>query len=284
MTHETALRSAALFYCAAFALGACGKAAGSTTHGHSNRHLRRRIADSTRHTFNGEIGGVGSRHTGFHRRLAALRCLGIRVVVPCVAMALLDARRRPPERVVDPDTPIIVNGHNATQFGLLLPAPEVQIPVAEGRTPSWRTAVDGITAALPNSETLLVMGETGTGKFTLLTELYHSVQSGGRSVTFDAADSSADSYENAEVALSGLASRVRVRVREWPIRSVGVAQCPPERASGWVRRRPPGWGRGPRGPRCLDPTHGRGRPSAGWPDLAARAEPSRDRRSGSRRR
>ena len=79
---------------------------------------------------------------------------------------------------------------------------EVRTPVAEGRTPSWRAAVDEITVALGKGETLLVMGETGTGKFTLLTELYHSVQSGGRSVTFDAADISASSYEDAEVALS----------------------------------------------------------------------------------
>jgi transcriptional regulator of acetoin/glycerol metabolism len=78
---------------------------------------------------------------------------------------------------------------------------EVHTPVAEGRTASWRAAVDGITVALRNRETLLVMGETGTGKFTLLTELYHSVQTGGRSLTFDAADISADSYEDAEVAL-----------------------------------------------------------------------------------
>jgi transcriptional regulator of acetoin/glycerol metabolism len=79
---------------------------------------------------------------------------------------------------------------------------EVRTPVAEGRTPSWRAAVDGITVALRNGEALLVMGETGTGKFTLLTELYHSVQTGGRCVTFDAADISASSYEDAEVALS----------------------------------------------------------------------------------
>jgi len=79
--------------------------------------------------------------------------------------------------------------------------PMVDAPVAEGRTPAWRAAVDGITAAVRGSETLLVMGETGTGKFTLLTEIYHSVQPGGRSLNFAARDISSDSYDDAEVAL-----------------------------------------------------------------------------------
>jgi transcriptional regulator of acetoin/glycerol metabolism len=79
--------------------------------------------------------------------------------------------------------------------------PAVDAPIAEGRTPAWRAAVDGIAAAVRNGETLLVMGETGTGKFTLLTEVYHSVQPGGRSLNFEAARISSSSYEDAEVAL-----------------------------------------------------------------------------------
>jgi transcriptional regulator of acetoin/glycerol metabolism len=83
--------------------------------------------------------------------------------------------------------------------------PAVRSSAAEGRTPSWRAAVDGIAAALRNRETLLVMGETGTGKFTLLTELYHSVQPGGRSLNFAARNISSDSYDEAEVALNATA-------------------------------------------------------------------------------
>jgi transcriptional regulator of acetoin/glycerol metabolism len=79
--------------------------------------------------------------------------------------------------------------------------PLVDTPVAEGRTPAWRAAVDGIAAAVRDRATLLVMGETGTGKFTLLTEVYHSVQPGGRSLNFAAGDISSSSYEDAEVAL-----------------------------------------------------------------------------------
>jgi transcriptional regulator of acetoin/glycerol metabolism len=84
---------------------------------------------------------------------------------------------------------------------LLKPRPLVDTPVIEGRTPAWRTAVEGITEAVRDRATLLVMGETGTGKFSLLTEVYHSVQPGGRSLNFAAADISAESYEDAEVAL-----------------------------------------------------------------------------------
>jgi transcriptional regulator of acetoin/glycerol metabolism len=83
--------------------------------------------------------------------------------------------------------------------------PAVRLSAAEGRTPSWRAAVDGIAAALRDHETLLVMGETGTGKFTLLTELYHSVQPGGRSLNFAARNISSGSYDEAEVALNATA-------------------------------------------------------------------------------
>jgi transcriptional regulator of acetoin/glycerol metabolism len=79
--------------------------------------------------------------------------------------------------------------------------PLVDAPIAEGRTPAWRAAVDGIAAALRDRQTLLVMGETGTGKFTVLTEIYHSVQPGGRSLNFAAKYISSDSYDDAEVAL-----------------------------------------------------------------------------------
>jgi transcriptional regulator of acetoin/glycerol metabolism len=79
----------------------------------------------------------------------------------------------------------------------------VDAPVAEGRTPAWRAAVDGIAAAVREREPLLVMGESGTGKFTLLTEVFHSVQPSGRSLSFAAADIASGSYDDAEVALEG---------------------------------------------------------------------------------
>jgi sigma-54 dependent transcriptional regulator, acetoin dehydrogenase operon transcriptional activator AcoR len=74
-------------------------------------------------------------------------------------------------------------------------------PIADGQTPSWRAAVDGIESALRGQAPLLVMGESGTGKFTLLTELFHAVHRGGRSVSFDAIDVSSTTYDDAGEAL-----------------------------------------------------------------------------------
>jgi len=74
-------------------------------------------------------------------------------------------------------------------------------PIADGQTPSWRAAVDGIESALREQAPLLVMGESGTGKFTLLTELFHAAYRGGRSISFDAVDISSTTYDDAGEAL-----------------------------------------------------------------------------------
>lgn len=74
---------------------------------------------------------------------------------------------------------------------------EDRAPIAAGRTASWRAAAANIEAGLRGREALLVMGETGAGKFTLLTEVFHALQKGGRSVSFDAADIAATAYDPA---------------------------------------------------------------------------------------
>jgi transcriptional regulator of acetoin/glycerol metabolism len=74
-------------------------------------------------------------------------------------------------------------------------------PISDGRSPLWRRACDDITDALAGHAALLVMGETGTGKFSLVTEIYHRVNPGGRSLAIDAAEISRDSYDDAEEAL-----------------------------------------------------------------------------------
>ena len=69
------------------------------------------------------------------------------------------------------------------------------------RSPLWKRAVDGIDSALADHSALLVMGETGSGKFSLVAEIYHRTSRGGRSLVFDAADISQHSYDDAEEAL-----------------------------------------------------------------------------------
>jgi len=57
-----------------------------------------------------------------------------------------------------------------------------------GTTPAWRTAAAEIEAALREHQALLVLGEPGTGRFTLTAELYHVLHENGRSVALDAED------------------------------------------------------------------------------------------------
>jgi transcriptional regulator of acetoin/glycerol metabolism len=101
--------------------------------------------------------------------------------------------RLPDETLPPPPSP----EPNASIAGLRRPVD----PMSNGRSPLWRRACEGITTALTYHDALLVMGETGSGKFSLVTEIYHRVHHGGRSIAFDAADISRESYADAEEAL-----------------------------------------------------------------------------------
>ncbi|ANS31317.1 transcriptional regulator [Rhodococcus opacus] len=59
-------------------------------------------------------------------------------------------------------------------------------PIVESRCPAWENACDSIAAALGRRDNLLVIGESGTGKFTLVAELFHRLHPSGRSVAVDA--------------------------------------------------------------------------------------------------
>lgn len=74
-------------------------------------------------------------------------------------------------------------------------------PISDGRSPLWKRACEGITTALTYHDALLVMGETGSGKFSLVAEIYHQANPGGRSLAIDAVDIGRDSYVAAEEAL-----------------------------------------------------------------------------------
>ena len=66
-------------------------------------------------------------------------------------------------------------------------------PVADGSSPAWRQACAETAGALEAREDLLVIGETGTGKFTLLAELFHRAHPEGRCVSLDAREITDDS-------------------------------------------------------------------------------------------
>jgi transcriptional regulator of acetoin/glycerol metabolism len=63
-----------------------------------------------------------------------------------------------------------------------------QAPVVDGRSPAWVSACSQVAAALGRGDRLLVMGEPGTGKRTLVTELFHRAHPSGHVVTGEAAD------------------------------------------------------------------------------------------------
>ena len=70
-----------------------------------------------------------------------------------------------------------------------------------GQSAVWKRACSDISAALSEHRPLLVMGETGTGKFSLVAEIYHRVNPCGRSVLMDAGGISRHSYPDADIAV-----------------------------------------------------------------------------------
>nr|WP_275585936.1 helix-turn-helix domain-containing protein [Geodermatophilus sabuli] len=68
------------------------------------------------------------------------------------------------------------------------PAGTAPLPpaAAGGRAPAWTAACAQITGALGRGQPLLVLGEPGTGKATLVTEIFAQAQPAGRVVTVEA--------------------------------------------------------------------------------------------------
>ncbi|NMI00905.1 Fis family transcriptional regulator [Pseudonocardia sp. K10HN5] len=103
--------------------------------------------------------------------------------------------------LADEDRPARLSGRSAAGSGRVVAGtrrPDAAAPSqgtpprgrgsAAGRTPAWRAAAADIEAALRAHDALLVLGEPGTGRFTLIAELYHLVHDNGRSVALHAED------------------------------------------------------------------------------------------------
>ncbi|SBW28250.1 transcriptional regulator [Candidatus Protofrankia californiensis] len=58
--------------------------------------------------------------------------------------------------------------------------------IAGGQSPAWVRACNELRKALVEEKPAIVLGETGTGKFTLVAEIFHASHPGGRSVSMDA--------------------------------------------------------------------------------------------------
>jgi sigma-54 dependent transcriptional regulator, acetoin dehydrogenase operon transcriptional activator AcoR len=93
---------------------------------------------------------------------------------------------------------LTMNGGASLNLPLLLTASTLS---GSGQSPLWKRACNDIATASSQHHALLVMGETGTGKFSLLAEVYHRVNPRGRSLLIDAVDISPYFYDDAEDAL-----------------------------------------------------------------------------------
>lgn len=58
--------------------------------------------------------------------------------------------------------------------------------ISGGRTPAWMRACEELREALDSGTPTVVMGETGTGKFTLVAEIFQETHPSGRSISIDA--------------------------------------------------------------------------------------------------
>jgi sigma-54 dependent transcriptional regulator, acetoin dehydrogenase operon transcriptional activator AcoR len=62
----------------------------------------------------------------------------------------------------------------------------------DSHSPLWRRACTDVADALNKNESLLVIGEPGTGKFTLIATTYHHIHPGSRTIELDANDLASD--------------------------------------------------------------------------------------------
>jgi DNA-binding NtrC family response regulator len=60
------------------------------------------------------------------------------------------------------------------------------LPIAAVSSPAWLRACEELREALATNRPTIVLGETGSGKFTLVAELFHGDHPGARSVSVDA--------------------------------------------------------------------------------------------------
>jgi transcriptional regulator of acetoin/glycerol metabolism len=80
-----------------------------------------------------------------------------------------------------------------------LPGLVAPFRTARSLTPAWRRAVDDVRSSVRERRPLLVQGETGTGKFTLVLEQFHAIRRAGRSLSFEASSFGAETYEDTDL-------------------------------------------------------------------------------------
>ncbi|WP_168581868.1 sigma-54-dependent Fis family transcriptional regulator [Gephyromycinifex aptenodytis] len=86
-------------------------------------------------------------------------------------------------------------------------------PIAGGSSPAWLRACEELKQAMSAQTPTIVVGETGSGKFTLVAELFHAEHGGGRSICIDADQLSSDGLIDLDAILDGAVTRTLCIVR-----------------------------------------------------------------------
>ncbi|UQE75134.1 GAF domain-containing protein [Gordonia sp. PP30] len=113
------------------------------------------------------------------RIMASSQVAGVVVIAEIVAARLtsrpddFDDERLPRVAVATPASPSIIDGLNHPR------------KLTGSRSPTWIRAWDSLHKALTDQRPSLVLGETGTGKFTMVAELFHSIYANARSININ---------------------------------------------------------------------------------------------------
>ena len=138
-----------------------------------------------------------------------VRIRGTRIVVGSdiagivVAVSIVSETTAPPydppileDRVID----LTTDKNDATS--VLVGADGPLSSLSDGRSPLWKRAIDDIATAFTERGAMLVMGEAGAGKFSLVADVYHRAFEGGLSRIFEAGDVDRNSCRDVEADLS----------------------------------------------------------------------------------
>lgn len=87
------------------------------------------------------------------------------------------------------------------------------VPIASGSSPAWVRACSELRDALTAKAPTLVLGETGTGKFTLVAELFHADHPGGRSISVDASQLESGTHTDLDALLDSAREQTLCIVR-----------------------------------------------------------------------
>jgi transcriptional regulator of acetoin/glycerol metabolism len=75
------------------------------------------------------------------------------------------------------------------------------VPISQGSSPAWVRACAELRSAIADGIPTIVLGETGSGKFTLVAELFHAEHPGGRSISVDASQLNSDARTDLDALL-----------------------------------------------------------------------------------